>query len=155
MANVTIELLIFEVDGVRCALPLGPVERVESAAEVTPISNAPDKVAGILNVRGEILPVLDIRRCLNRPARSMSLNDHLILAETSKRKLVLWVGALEGVETLTPASGEHVEEVLKNLPHLAGVTAFDDELIMIHDLEQFLSSEEDDVLARALEESVR
>ena len=147
------ELLVFEVDGIRCALPLGPVVRVESAAEVTPIPNAPEKVAGVLNVRGEVLPVLDMRRCLSRPAQPMQLNDHLILAQTEKRKLVLWVGELEGVENLTPASGEHVEEVLKSLPHLSGVTALDDELIMIHDLEQFLSTEEDQILTRALEDA--
>jgi purine-binding chemotaxis protein CheW len=148
--NMEMELLIFEAAGVRCALPLTSVIKVESAAELTPLPNAPKKVAGILNVRGQIMPVVDMRRCLRLPARAMRLDDHLILAKTGKRELILWVGLLEGVEKLPTASQDHVAEVLKSLPHLTGVTTLGDELIMIHDLERFLTDEEEDVLTQAL-----
>lgn len=145
------ELLIFETGGVRCALPLKNVIRVESAAAITPLPGAPKAVAGIIDVHGSILPVMNMRTLLNLPAQEMTLKDHLVLARTSRRETALWVDSVQGVELCSEAPQGHVSTVLKNLPHLAGVTALADGMILICDLEKFLSADEEHQLTKALE----
>lgn len=67
MASDTATLLPFAVGNATCALP---VERVSTALDdpaVTPIPKAPASVAGLINLRGTILPVLDLRVLFGMP----------------------------------------------------------------------------------------
>ncbi len=152
--NQETELLIFETGGIRCGLPLDNVVRVESAAAVTPLPNAPKVVAGILNVHGQLLPVMDVRHRLGLPFRAMDLDDHLILARTARRELALWVEQVSGVELCSRAPQSDALTVLEKLPYLDGVTALAGNLILIYDLEKFLSDGEEQSLAKAMESAV-
>ena len=152
--NQETELLIFEAGGMRCGLPLDNVIRVELAAAVTPLPDAPDVVAGILNVHGQLLPVMDVRRRLGLPFRAMDLDDHLILARTARRELVLWVEQVSGVELCSRAPQSDALTVLEKLPYLNGVTALAGNLVLIYDLEKFLSGCEELSLAKAMETAV-
>jgi purine-binding chemotaxis protein CheW len=146
-----LELLIFETGGIRCALPLSNVIKVESAAAVSPLPNVPDVVAGILNVHGRMLPVMDVRKRFGLPSREMALDDHLILARSARRELVLWVEQVFGVELCSRAPQADALTVLEKLPYLDGVTALEGNLILICDLEKFLSASEEQLLTKAME----
>jgi len=145
------DLLIFRIDDSRYALPLENVLKVELAAAVTPLPNAPSVVAGIINVHGRLLPVMDVRRRLGLPSRDMRLDDHLILARTFRRDLLLWVEQVPRVERCSAAAQADADTVLEQLPHFAGITALKDNLVLIHDLEKFLSEDEEKQLTQAME----
>jgi purine-binding chemotaxis protein CheW len=149
--NQDVELLIFETGGIRYGLPLNNVLRVESAAAVTPLPDAPEVVTGILNVHGQLLPVMDVRKRLGLPFRAMELDDYLILAQTVRRKLALWVEQVSGVELCSRAPQSDALTVLEKLPYLDGVTALAGNLVLIYDLEKFLSSGEEQSLVKAME----
>ncbi|QHI69704.1 chemotaxis protein CheW [Tichowtungia aerotolerans] len=144
------ELLVFEVDETRCALPLGNVVRTELAVAITPLPNAPDIISGMINVHGRIMPVIDTRRRLGLPGQQLRLEDHFILARTEKRELALWVSQVSGIETSSMIPQENVSAVIENLPHISGVTTINEDLVYIHNLEQFLSEEEDRQLDQAI-----
>lgn len=145
-------LLLFEVDQIRCALPLRNVKRVALAAAMTPLPNAPNAVAGLINVHGELMPVMNIRRRLGLPEKEISLEDRFIISRSEKREMALWVERVYGVESRPAKCRDNIHSVLEKLPHLSGVTAIDDELVLIHDLENFLSDEDEKQLALAMEE---
>jgi hypothetical protein len=71
--------LLFCVEDGRYALSVTAVERIVFAAEVTPLSDAPETVFGLINVEGEIMPVVDVRRRSGFPLRDMELSDRFIL----------------------------------------------------------------------------
>jgi purine-binding chemotaxis protein CheW len=56
------ELLIFEIGASRFGLPSADVREVLRAVTIVPLPGAPPIVEGLINVRGRIVPVLDIRR---------------------------------------------------------------------------------------------
>ncbi len=146
-----IELVVFALDGQRYALKLAAVERVLRAAEITPLPKLPDIVLGVLNVAGEILPVLDIRRRFHLPSRETDPADHLILARTARRRVALVVDRVSGVVERPEAEVIPAEDVLPGLEYVSGAAKLADGLVLIHDLDTFLSLEEEARLSEALE----
>jgi chemotaxis signal transduction protein len=74
------EVVIFTLDKRSYRLPLDVVERVVRAVEVTPLSQAPANVMGVINVQGVTIPVLNMRRCLAHTEREIDPNDQFIMA---------------------------------------------------------------------------
>ena len=85
----SLRLVPFLLDDHRYALHLGVVERVIPAVEITPLPKAPEIVLGLINIRGKIIPTLNIRRRLQLPERETELTDHFIIANTPKRTVAL------------------------------------------------------------------
>ncbi|MCX5971623.1 MAG: chemotaxis protein CheW [Coprothermobacterota bacterium] len=54
-------LLVFSIGDRRCALSLAEVERVVRAAAVTPLPHLPETVLGMIDIQGEVLPIIDLR----------------------------------------------------------------------------------------------
>lgn len=86
-----IQLLTFDVGGRRLALPATAVGEVTWAVAVTPLSKAPPIVEGVINVRGTVVPVLDIRHRLTLPAQPVALHQHFIVAHAGHRLVALRV----------------------------------------------------------------
>jgi purine-binding chemotaxis protein CheW len=84
------------------------VERVLPALEVTPWPGAPPAVLGSVVLRGEVVPVLDIRHCLARPERELQLGDSLVLAQGSKGALAFFADSVEGVVRSSEAEADGV-----------------------------------------------
>jgi purine-binding chemotaxis protein CheW len=141
----------FTLDGQRYALELSAVQFVVHAVAITPLPLAPDCVAGIINVRGQIVPVFNPRRRFHLPERELRLDDHIILARTTRRWVALVVDAVGGVEECAADETVPVERVLPGTEYVAGVLKRPDGMILIHELNTFLSLDEEQALEAALE----
>ena len=147
----TLQLVIFTLDEQRYALHLPSVERAIRMIEITPLPSAPEIVIGVVNVHGAVVPVLNIRKRFRLPEREPDLGDQLIIAHTARRDVALVVDTVSDVVTLP--SGELVapETILPQLEHVEGVVKFEDGMVFIHDLDAFLSLDEDRALEVAIE----
>ena len=144
------QLIVFTLDEQRYALHLSAVERVFRVVEITPLPKAPEIVLGVINIQGRIIPLLNIRRRFRLPERDMTPSDQLILASTGTQAVALVVDA---VNALVERSREEViaaDSILPDLEYVKGVAKLEDGLILIHDLGQFLSLEEEKTLNGAL-----
>jgi len=147
------QLVVFTLDDQRYALHLSAVERIVRVVEVTPLPKAPDIVLGIVNIQGRIIPVVNIRKRFHLPEREINLSDQLIIANTSKRPVALLT---EAVNEVIEQSAERVatsEEILSGIKYVEGVVKLEDGMILIHDLDKFLSLEEEKVLDEAMKET--
>jgi len=77
--NPSNQLVAFTLEGQSFALDLGTVHRVVRAIEVTPLPNAPDIILGVINVRGELATVVDLRHRFRMPTREIRPSDQFIL----------------------------------------------------------------------------
>jgi purine-binding chemotaxis protein CheW len=143
-------VLEFALDGLRYALPLSAVLRVVRAVEVTPLPKAPGIVLGVVNITGEIMPVIDLRSRFRLPAREMSCDDRLIVARSSGRTVVLAAESVSGVREIAAEAVAMGETLIPSAEYLHGVAALDDGLVVISDLERFLSLDEEERLDAAL-----
>ena len=149
MSELT-QLVIFRLDDERYALPLAVVERIVRAAEVTPLPKAPTIVLGVIDWEGRVLPVLNIRRRFQLPEREISPADQFLIAATEWRTVVLVVDEAQGMIERSPTEIVGAAQIVPGLEQIQGVTKLDDGLVLIHDLEKFLSLDE----ARSLDEAM-
>jgi purine-binding chemotaxis protein CheW len=143
-------VLVFALDEPRYAMELSAVERVVRAVEITPLPKAPEIVLGIVNAHGRILPVLNIRERFRLPARDMKLDDRLVIARTARRVVALVVDAVIGIRDVSNGQMVSAESLLPFAKHLKGVAKTEDGLVLIYDLDQFLSLDEERTLDMAL-----
>ena len=89
-APAPLDVVFFELRGLRCALPLAVVRKVLPMRGVTPVPLSPSVVRGIAPVQGLILPVLDLGVCFHstvddaEAAGYRSTRDKLLLIETAR-----------------------------------------------------------------------
>jgi purine-binding chemotaxis protein CheW len=145
-------LVVFALDSQHYALPLTVVERAVRMVEITPLPHAPEIVLGVVNIQGRIIPVMNIRRRFRLPERRPGVGDQLLVARTSKRAVALVVDEVRGVIEC-PAHGEIAPAtIVPGLEYVTGVIKLADGLLFIHDLDEFLSLEEEAALAAAISE---
>jgi purine-binding chemotaxis protein CheW len=153
--NGPLGLVTFSVGGRRMALELRSVARVVAMVKVTPLPNAPDVVLGAIDVAGEAMPVYDVRRRLGLQHRPYGADAVLLLAHTGSRAVAVAADAIGAVRTIDAAAVASAETLAPGLEHLAGVAALDDGLILIQDLDAFLTADEERRLALAEAEAAQ
>jgi len=144
------ELLVFEVGGQRYGLPAADVRELLRAVTLTPLPRAPAIVEGVINVRGVLVPVLDIRGRFRLPPKPPEPSDHLIVARAGGRVVALRVDRAVELARLEPAAVERAEAVVPGVAYVAQMAKLPDGLVLVHDLSTFLSHAEAADLADAL-----
>ncbi len=143
-------IVLFNLDGQHYGLYLAAVDRVVPVVEIASLPKAPDIVLGVVNFHGEIIPVINVRKRFNLPIRALELNDQLIIARTSKRLVALVVDSVLGVQELRNSQLVNIEESFRYTNYLAGIAKVDDDIVLIHDLEKFLSLDEQQQIDKVL-----
>jgi purine-binding chemotaxis protein CheW len=144
----SVQLVVFTLDEQRYGLRLSAVERVVRAVEVTLLPSAPEIVLGVINLAGRVVPVMNVRQRFGLPEKESDLSDQFIIARTAMRTVALLV---DSVSALVEASAEdvvHAAKILPQMDYVDGVAKLEDGMILIHDIDKFLSLEE----ARMLDE---
>jgi len=128
------------------------VERIVRAAAITPLPKAPAIVLGILDIRGVVVPVLDMRKRFRLPEREICPADQFIIARTRSLTVALVADAVHDVVAEQGIDRIATDDILPGMEYVAGVTRTEDGIVLIHDLETFLSLGEERVLLEALEQ---
>ncbi len=143
-----VPLVVLEVLGLRLGLAAGAVVEVAPIVWVSPLPKTPAAVEGVIDIRGRIVPVIDLRARFGRPSRPPHLSDHLVVVDVAGRELALHV---ERAVDLVTVPAEHIDNgPLPELDYAAGVVQLADDLLVIHDLGAFLSADEGVALDAAL-----
>jgi purine-binding chemotaxis protein CheW len=145
------KLVTFNLDDRKFALYVSAVQRMIRVVEVTALPKAPEIVVGIINLQGTVISVFDIRMRFRLPAREVRIDDQMIIATTAKRTVALLVDSVNGVIEIPEEEIIAAEQILPNLEYVEGVVKNEDGMILIHDLERFLSLPEEKILDEALE----
>jgi purine-binding chemotaxis protein CheW len=138
----TTSFVVFRLDERRYALPLAVVERVIRAVEVTPLPTAPAIVLGVINMQGRVLPVLNVRKRFVVPDREIGPADWFLIARTARQTVVLVIDQSDGVIEQAQIDIVRSAQIVPSLEQFPGVVRLDDGLVLIHDLDRFLSLDE-------------
>jgi purine-binding chemotaxis protein CheW len=144
------EVLVFEVAGQRYGLPTVDVRELVRAVAITPLPNAPAVIEGVVNVRGRVLPVLDVRARFRLPAKPLDPSDLFIVASASARGVILRVDRATHLALIDEGSFQPPDTLGPSAVYVAGVAKLDDGMVLIHDLTTFLSAAEAASLDEAL-----
>ena len=145
-----VQLVLFTVDEQAYALPLAAAERVLRMVEVTPLPGAPDAVEGVINIQGDVVPVVSVRRRLGLAKRPAGVADSLIVARARARRVAIIAESVLGVVE-RPADAVASAGHIPGIEPIEGVLKTSEGLVLIHDLDRFFSATEEQSLDLALE----
>lgn len=141
------DLLTFDLGSQRCALVLADVVEVVRVVAMAHLPDAPPLVEGIIDLRGVVVPVLDLRARFGLPPKAVDLSDHLLIARAGLRLVAIRVDHARSLVGIDPGDIDHPPSAGNAL---AGVAKLPDGLALIHDLATFLSADEGQSLDDAL-----
>ncbi|ABF85986.1 putative chemotaxis protein CheW [Myxococcus xanthus DK 1622] len=94
--------VVFKVDGAEYVLPAADVLQMESFTGATPVPGAAPHVAGLVQVRGRVIPVVDARLRFGLPPVERTLDSRVVVAQLGSRVVGLVVDSAREVLKLDP-----------------------------------------------------
>jgi purine-binding chemotaxis protein CheW len=133
-----LELLEFRLASERYALEARHVQNVHPLRELTPLPCTPPFVLGIVNVRGRILPVLDLKKFFELPEQGLTDLHRIILVQGNDLELGLLADVIVGVRSVA------ADSLQPSLPTLTGIRAdylkgIGEEGLVVLDLDRILA----------------
>ena len=137
-AETLLEVLEFNLAQERYAVETRYVREVHPLKELTPLPCTPPFVLGIVNVRGRILPVLDLKKFFDLPEKGLTDLHRIILVRGNELELGLLADVIVGVRTIPADSLQPSLPTLTGVrsDYLKGVTA---ERLVVLDLARILA----------------
>ncbi|MCK4471744.1 MAG: chemotaxis protein CheW [Anaerolineae bacterium] len=121
MNNEETQLVTFRLDDQEYALPIANVVQVVRIVAITPMPEVSKIVKGVINVRGKVIPVIDVRKRFNLPAKSHDLNTQLLIAQMDNRMMALIVDVVSEVLTMPAGNIEPPLEIAPQMERLSAV----------------------------------
>ncbi len=116
------EVLAFEINDERYALPLGSVREILKVPPITPVPRAPRAVLGIISVRGKMTTLLDLRRLLAVPERRQTKATRVLLVDTGEEVMGVLIDRVMHVIRLKESEVEPAAVVGSELSeHVFGI----------------------------------
>jgi purine-binding chemotaxis protein CheW len=144
------QAIIFDVAGQRYGLPLPVTREIFHAVEVSPVAGAPGVIEGVVDVRGVLCPVMNLRRRFGLAASPEDTAHHLVQAAINGRTVLLRVDRALDIADIQADQVQDVLEVLPRAGRIAGVARLPDGMVLIADLDAFLTEAESEELDEAL-----
>jgi purine-binding chemotaxis protein CheW len=144
------ELLAFEIDGFQFGVNLDSVLKVVQAVEIQPVPDLPEMVLGLINVHGSVTPVLNTRKRLGLPERSLELTDFFVIANNSHQQIALIVDSIQGVINYSSDQIVKIDSVQSNDASVT-VLRIIDGLLLLYDSDRSLNVDQWSTLSIVLQ----
>ena len=135
-------LLRVRMDDVVVGLPASSVQEIVRAIAITALPGAPAIIEGVVNVRGQIVPVVDVRRRLALPAKSLDPSEFLVILQLPPRSFAMRVDDLDDLVEIPAGGAEPSAALSPALRDRAGLAAHPDGVLVIYDPAAFVSQAE-------------
>ena len=149
----TEQFLTFRLDGLDYGIAIMKVQEIRGWSSVTPLPNSPRYIRGVLNLRGIVVPIIDLRLRFNLSEAAYDGFTVIIVVNVGKRLAGIVVDAVSDVIALgaadrcvTPEFEGHA-----NRQYIQGLAQVDGKLLVMLDVERLVSSE---TLSAAVEQPV-
>jgi purine-binding chemotaxis protein CheW len=125
-------------------IPISMVREIVRVPEITAVPNAQKYVEGVINLRGKIISVVDLRKRLGATDVENNKKNRIVVVELERRTVGLIVNSASEVLKIPPSEIEPPSSVFLNgdLDYVTGVGKLNDRLIILLDLNKVLSNSE-------------
>ncbi len=131
---MTKQLITFEIADKRLGVDIMAIREIRAWTPPTPIPHAPAFVRGIVNLRGTVLPVVDLSDRLGWDAIAPSPRHVIIVIQIGEQMHGLVVDSVNDIVTIEPAALQPPPDLGGSSRHLSGLIAVDDRMVMVLDL---------------------
>jgi len=153
--SAEVQIVIFKLGQEEYGVEIVQVKEIINLAEVTPLPQSSSSVEGVINLRGQIIPIINIKRRLELTIQEYSSEARVIVVEVDKQLLGVKVDEAVEVIRLDVSSIQALPEMvtqIKNQNFIVGVGKVDERLIVMLNLTRILGSEEIEEIKKGLGE---
>ena len=143
-------ILVVNINDQRLGLWVSDVVEVVWAVASTPLRGSPPIVEGVISLRGALIPLLNARVRFDHPTRPVALSDRFVVIGVAGRLFALHVDHAEEVIEIEESEISSLEAFGPEPMGIAGVVTLSTGLVLIQDMESFLSETERLLLDEAL-----
>jgi len=139
-----VEFATFHVGDLLIGVDIHQVEEINRHVEVTAVPQAPDGVRGVINLRGEVVTVVDLRTILGLPACEIGEHTHTVVVNSRDEQIGLLVDRIADVVLARPDAVDRPPANVNGVDgrNFQGVYKLDAELLVILDVDTALTSAE-------------
>ena len=139
-----IQWVTFKLAGETYGINVMRVQEVLRYTEIAPVPGASPHVLGIINLRGNVVPVIDTRLRFGLPQGELNDNTRIVIIESNSNVLGILVDSVAEVVYLRASSIESSPNVgqEESARYIQGVSHRDGELLILVDLQKLLTDEE-------------
>jgi purine-binding chemotaxis protein CheW len=150
MADImeTTQYLTFKLDGEVFAIDIAKVREVLDFTTITKVPRTPDFMRGVINLRGSVVPVVDLRLKFGMAKTERTVNTCIIITEVSVDSETVILGALaDSVQEVIDLDPDHIEPAPKigtklRTEFIRGMGKQDDKFIILLDINRVFSTDE-------------
>jgi purine-binding chemotaxis protein CheW len=138
------QLVVFALAGEYYGVNIASVESIVKMQTITSVPRAPQFVQGVTNLRGEVLPVIDLGQHFELPSHAMSQDTRIVVVDMGGAKVGMIVDAVSEVLRVSEGAIEPLSPMMATTdsPFIQGIAKVDERLIIVLDLGKLLSSQE-------------
>jgi len=146
-----IQLVSFTIGDEEFGVDILKVQEINRMLAVTRVPNSPEYVDGVINLRGKVIPIIDLRRRFRMDRKEHDKNTRIVVVELSGKVVGFVVDAVSEVLRIPKSVTEPPPPMVAGLDaeYITAVGKLDDRLLILLDLEKVLSTEEKEILSAA------
>lgn len=144
-----LQLVTFSIGEEEFGVNILKVQEIIRTMEITKVPRAPDFVEGVINLRGKVIPIIDLRRRFGLAPRGHDKNTRIIVIEINNIIVGFVVDAVSEVLRIPASTVEPPPPVVAGVEsdYVSGVGKLQDRLLIMLDLDKLLSSEDMEALS--------
>lgn len=139
-----LQLVIFRLGNEEYGLPITKVQEINGLVPITKLPQTPSFMEGVINLRGRIIPVIDLRKRFQLKVTDHSEDTRIIIIDVKGQTVGIMV---DGVSEVVRMPGANVEPpppaFILDAKYIDGVGKLDDRLLILLDIDNILTSQEE------------
>lgn len=130
------QYVLFRLNGQAYGAEISLVREVNHLSPITRLPNTPPYIEGVLDLRGEVLPVINLRRRLGLPEAEQGRDTRVMVMDLGKRSAAMIVDGVDQVVTLRSEEMQAPDQALAAVgqDYIKGVARSGDALVVIMDV---------------------
>lgn len=137
------QLVTFKLGTETYGIDISTVREIIKIVDITNVPKAPHFVSGLINLRGVIIPVVDLRKMFDIKPFGNSVDNRIIVVDANERSIGILVDNVSEVRNLNSEEVEPVPNIVSGIDnkYLDGVGKIDDQILILLRLDKVLSTE--------------
>jgi purine-binding chemotaxis protein CheW len=138
------QFLTFTLDSEEYGIEILKVQEIKGFSKITPIPNAPTFVKGVMNLRGAVVPIVDLRSRFCMAARDYDQFTVIIVVNLGEKVVGLVVDTVSDVMTIPQANVAETPELAGGVDAscITGMGKVDEKLVMLLDIARLVGSDQ-------------
>jgi purine-binding chemotaxis protein CheW len=139
-----LQLVTFNIDDEEFGVDIMNIQGINRMIEVTQVPNSPDYIDGIINLRGKVIPIVNLRKRLDMQEKEHDRNTRFIVVEVQQKVIGFIVDSVNEVLRISTNIIEPPPSIVAgvNSDYITSVGKLEDRLLILLDLEKVLTSHE-------------